>query len=75
MRLTLRDGGVVEGERIATYDHSIWWWEPADALTHAVFDPAGLAEWPEDHSEIHSFPTRRSSDLRSSACPSTAWPR
>jgi len=50
VRLTLRDGGVVEGERIATYDHSIWWWEPADALTHAVFDPAGLAEWPEDRS-------------------------
>ncbi|MEQ9077881.1 MAG: M23 family metallopeptidase [Sandaracinaceae bacterium] len=50
VRLTLRDGGVAVGERIALYDHAIWWWEPSDERTHALFDPAGLAEWPEDRS-------------------------
>ena len=50
VRLTLRDGRFAVGERIALYDHAIWWWEPSDERTHALFDPAGLAEWPEDRS-------------------------
>ncbi len=49
-RLRLLDGDTLEGELIATYDHSIWWWTPSDQRTFAVFDPRGLAPWPDDRS-------------------------
>ena len=48
-RITLNDGTEVEGELVATYDHSIWW-EAEDLVTYAIFDPTAFAEWPEDRS-------------------------
>ncbi|MCB9598288.1 MAG: M23 family metallopeptidase [Sandaracinaceae bacterium] len=49
-RVTTADGARLEGELVATYDHSIWWWSPADERTYALFDPRALAEWPDDRS-------------------------
>jgi len=49
-RLVLVDGRSIEGELIATYDHRAWWTDPSDELTYALFDPARLAEYPDDHS-------------------------
>jgi len=49
-RLTLAGGGVAMGERIAVYDHSSWWWDPSEQRTYAIFDPRGLAPWPDDTS-------------------------
>lgn len=48
-RITTASGSY-EGELVATYDHSIWWWNAADERTYALFDPRALAEWPDDRS-------------------------
>jgi len=48
-RLTLTDGTVVQGELVASYDHSLWW-HPSDETTWAVFDPTAWALYPDDHS-------------------------
>ncbi|HJZ88795.1 MAG TPA: M23 family metallopeptidase [Polyangia bacterium] len=42
-RLTLRDGTVVEGELIHTYDHSQWILHPGGEETYAIFDGSRLA--------------------------------
>ncbi|MCA9611016.1 MAG: M23 family metallopeptidase [Myxococcales bacterium] len=49
-RLTTTDGATIEGELVARYDHARWWWDPAAEETLALFDPRGLAEWPDDRS-------------------------
>lgn len=50
MRVTLDDGRELVGERVATYDHSRWWIDPSDELTHALFRPDLLLEYPNDRS-------------------------
>ena len=50
VRFTLTNGSVVEGERLATYVHSVFWFEPSSEVTVAVFDPAALAPYPDDRS-------------------------
>jgi hypothetical protein len=44
------DGAAVSGEVIAVYDHSVWWVSSDDLITVALFDPALLAEYPDDRS-------------------------
>ena len=41
--MTLRDGTVVEGELIHTYDHSQWILHPGGEETYAIFDGSRLA--------------------------------
>lgn len=45
------DGGLVRGELVATYDHTIWW-VPQDALTWAIFDPSRFHPYPADSSLV-----------------------
>lgn len=50
MHAILDDGSEVVGERVATYDHSIWWSAPSDEVTYALFRPDLLFEYPDDRS-------------------------
>ena len=55
------DGGVVQGELVATYDMSRWW-NPRPAMLYGLFDGRRYAPYPDDRSfqfvssdEIESF--------------------
>jgi murein DD-endopeptidase MepM/ murein hydrolase activator NlpD len=47
---TLRDGGVLSGEWVATYNHNYWWHDAGAELTYALFDVGGYAAYPDDRS-------------------------
>jgi hypothetical protein len=42
----LRDGTTVRGVPIARYEHSTWWWETANEVTFAMFDPSASSDFP-----------------------------
>lgn len=63
------DDDVFEGELVAVYDHSIWWHDPADVLTRAIFRRGGYdAAYPRDQSFVFI------SSLETSAIEELAFP-
>ncbi len=48
--VTLASGETIIGERIATYDQSVWWTDPTDEILIALFDPTRWADYPDDDS-------------------------
>jgi len=46
----LRDGGVLSGEWVATYNHNYWWHDAGAELTYALFDIGSYAVHPDDRS-------------------------
>jgi hypothetical protein len=48
-RWTLEDGGVIEGELVASYDPTLWW-NPVPGPLLAAFDARAYAPYPDDRS-------------------------
>lgn len=48
--VTTHSGRSITGELVAIYDHALWWDNPSDELTYALFRPAMLAQFPDDAS-------------------------
>jgi hypothetical protein len=50
VEVLLSSGDKVVGQLIAEYDHSVWWVNPSDEKTLAIFDAAKFGDYPNDHS-------------------------
>lgn len=71
---TLNDGRRLAGELIARYEHRIWWDNPSDEVTYALFDQSRFATTTADRSvtivSSYDLASLRRSPL---PAPSTPW--
>ena len=61
---------MTRDELVHRYDHRLWWTNPSEEITYALFDEARFAPWPDDRRVRFVPASALSHAVRAPAAPS-----